>query len=900
LPPSPDARRPDPIGSTLGHYRIVSLLGEGGMGVVYKAFDPTLERHVALKVLPPELLADQGRLDRFIQEAKAASALQHPHVVTIHEIGRERQVHFIAMELVEGKTLREALRAGEVDLRRALKLLAQVAEALSAAHAAGVVHRDLKPENVMVTAGGYAKVLDFGLAKLRAREGAAAEAQDSTLPTATRGTDPGTVLGTAGYMSPEQAQGKAVDHRTDIFSLGCIVYETVTGSRPFRGESSIDTLHRIIYSEPEPLARAAPSAPLQLQWILRKALAKDPEDRYQAARDLAIDLKDVVRDLESQPARGSAVVERARAASPAGRRLALLGLVGALALVAGIAWWQLSRRAAPVAAPAARALSVSRVTATGRVIEAAMSPDGKYVAYVESDQGQQTLWLRQLSGGRTIELIPPRRVYYWGHVFTNDGARIVYGQKSDDDFNGAFYEIATLGGSSRKLVGGIDSAPAFSADGSRMAWLRGRYPERDQSALMVAKTDGTDTRVLATRRQPEAFIPVFFAAPSWSPDGRLIAASVITRQAGLQKAKVMAFRTDTGVDELIADQDWSFVGQVGWLPGGDALLAIAQGPQQATNQVWLLSYPKGPARSVTNDLFDYRIINLTADGRSLLTVANDVQSEIWTMPLVGERRARKIPSARTDGAYGVAVAPDGRIVYSSLVSGARDLWIMNPDGSDRRPVTSDPDTEVGPSVTAEGQLFFASRTPEGGEIRRMRLDGEDARTVIRGVPPLPIAVSGDGHWVVYRMVEQGVTHLWRVRGEGGAPERLTDFPAMIPAISHDGTRVAFYYLDPSDGRVRLGIAPISGGPPTVKLDVAAAFAASGLLWAPDDKGLLINTMPRDRANVWLQPLDGGRPSKLTDFDELTLLAFDLSRDGKTLVVARGSLSGDAILISGFR
>jgi Tol biopolymer transport system component/predicted Ser/Thr protein kinase len=890
---------PDLIGTSLRHYRIVSLLGEGGMGVVYKAYDPTLERHVALKILPPELLKDADRRERFVQEAKAASALQHPHVVAIHEIGREGDVHFITMELVEGKTLREALRTRELDLKKAFKLLEQVAEALSAAHTAGIVHRDLKPENIMIAAGGYAKVLDFGLAKLRARESSASDPGTSTAPTATRGTDPGTVLGTAGYMSPEQAQGKPVDHRSDIFSLGCILYEAATGVRPFRGESSIDTLHRIIYSEPEAIAKAAPGAPLQLQWILRKALAKDPDDRYQSARDLAIDLKDVIREMDSDPRMASAA---AAASVPRGSRKWALLAIGAgvmVAVAAAVLTYRADRRLPATAAPASP-LSVTRLTGSGKVIEAAISPDGKYLAYVEADQGQQGLWLRQLSGGRTLELIPARAgVAYWGHTFTTDGSRIVYGMKNLENTDGAFYEIPTLGGTPRKLVTGIDSTPAFSPDGTRMAWLRGRHPGPDQSALMVANSDGSEARILAARRHPEAFIPVFFSGPSWSPDGKRIAATVVTRQAGLRRATVMGFRADTGAEEVIADEGWVFAAQVGWLPSGDGLLAIAQGPHQGSGQVWLLPYPRAPARSLTNDLLDYRIISLTADGRSFLTVAAEVQSQVWTMPLSGDHRPRKVSSARTDGAYGVASAPDGRIVYTSLVSGAVDLWTMAADGTDRRALTNDPDGEIDPHV-ASGQVFFSTRTAAGGEIRRMRLDGEEVRTVVKGVPPAPISVSDDGRSVVYVAAPQGVPQLWCVRGDGGVPERLTEFESALPAVSHDGSRVAAYLRDPSDGRFRLGLLPITGGAFTTKLEMEPPFAGSALLWAPGDKGLLVNTMPRDRANVWLQPLDGGRATKLTDFDEPTMLDFDVAADGKTLVMARGAFSRDAVLISGFR
>ena len=285
----------DLAGQQLGRYRIVSFLGAGGMGRVYRAIDSTLGRAVAIKVLPPEVVDDREKLQRFVREARTASALNHPNVVTIYEIGEDGGTHFIAMELLEGETLRNRIVRSDKDVTRAIEIVAQVADGLAAAHAARVVHRDLKPENIMVTSSGYAKVLDFGLAKLRHEAGRASEDEDTDVLL----TAPGVVLGTAGYMSPEQARGKPADHRTDIFALGCILYELLSSRSAFRGESSVDTLHKIIHESPTPLI----GVPAELQRIINKCLAKDPDERYQSARELAIDLRNLRRAMDSQPHR---------------------------------------------------------------------------------------------------------------------------------------------------------------------------------------------------------------------------------------------------------------------------------------------------------------------------------------------------------------------------------------------------------------------------------------------------------------------------------------------------------------------------------------------------------------------------------------------------------------------
>jgi Tol biopolymer transport system component len=335
-------------------------------------------------------------------------------------------------------------------------------------------------------------------------------------------------------------------------------------------------------------------------------------------------------------------------------------------------------------------------------------------------------------------------------------------------------------------------------------------------------------------------------------------------------------------------------------------MAIAQAPQQSRGQVWLVPYPSGTPRSITNDLLDYRIVSLTADGRSLLTVASDASADVWLVPLDGRGRPRKITSSRIDGAYGLSYAPDGRIVYSSVEGGVLGIWIMNADGSDRRPLTSDANENREPLV-ADGRVFYLSRTPSDHEIRRVELDGSGGRVVVRGVTPTGLAsssstlsVAPDGRWVVYSSLSRGATRLWRVPVNGGTAHLATEEEASRPAISRDGSRVAFYHLDPSDGRWRIGIVPLGRGGAKLSFEAEPPYAGSMLRWANADEGLLVSTMPSDRANIWLQPLDGTLPRKLTNFDELNVFSFDLSPDGKTLALARGSISRDAVLITGFR
>ena len=289
------------IGETIFHYRIIKKVGAGGMGEVYLAEDTRLHRKVALKILPSELAANKDRMRRFEQEATAAAALNHPYIAHIYEIGEHDGTHFIAMEFIEGQTLRELIHGGQTDLKKLLRYLQHAAEGLAKAHASGIVHRDLKPDNIMITRDGHAKILDFGLAKLIEQQpmpgGDSSKIATAVMP---QNSSPGTIMGTVGYMSPEQAQGKTneIDQRSDIFSFGCILFEAATGKQPFEGESVIKSLHMVVYEPAPPIADFNPSAPPELQRIVRRCLAKDPDERYQSIKEVAIELKELRRDLE--------------------------------------------------------------------------------------------------------------------------------------------------------------------------------------------------------------------------------------------------------------------------------------------------------------------------------------------------------------------------------------------------------------------------------------------------------------------------------------------------------------------------------------------------------------------------------------------------------------------------
>ncbi|HZH33646.1 MAG TPA: protein kinase, partial [Pyrinomonadaceae bacterium] len=493
------------VGKQFGRYEIRQKLGAGGMGEVYLARDEQLDRQVALKILSAEFSSDPVRQNRFRQEAKAASALNHPNIITIHEIGESEHGAFLATEFIKGETLRETIKRSPLPLFRAVKIAEQVAAALGAAHEAHIVHRDIKPENIMIRGDGYVKVLDFGLAKLTAQ--GALENAESDLNS--NNTLPGVVMGSVRYMSPEQARGQQIDERTDIWSLGAVFYEMLTGHAPFDGATPSDTLAAVIYKAPEHVSHFVPNAPAELQRIVRRALQKDRDERYQNIKDFALDLKNLLYEIEHEislenktqplPAYLGNTVESERIHRTSGanqpthitsvpttsaeyiveqvRRhkwqtaVFSFGLIAVLAAISlGYFRWNGQKPVATV--KAFEKTQISRLTTDGKVRLPAISSDGKYVAYLSGEMGSRSLVVRQVATDSLVTIVPPTAQEFRGINFSPDGNYIYYVQLTRDYSIGTLYQVPTLGGTPKKLIEDIDSGVTFAPDGKRLAFLR--------------------------------------------------------------------------------------------------------------------------------------------------------------------------------------------------------------------------------------------------------------------------------------------------------------------------------------------------------------------------------------------------------------------------------------------
>ena len=632
-------------GTQLGRYEIRSQLGAGGMGEVYFARDTRLGRPVALKLLSAEFTTNKDRLRRFEQEARATSALNHPNIITIHEIGQADTTHYIATEFIDGVTLRQHMARTRMKITEVLDVAIQVAAALTAAHAAGIVHRDIKPENIMLRTDSYVKVLDFGLAKLT--ENLHPQFAGPEASTATNiDTDPGAIIGTIVYMSPEQLRGQMVDGRTDIWSLGVVIYEMLTGHVPFEGSTKSDVIVSILEREPPPLTRYASGVHTELQRIVAKALRKDKEERYQTAKELLVDLRNLKQDLDFEarsersapPAASSemavAATEGEQAIKTAEKlphtdevkapRLtlsvnylaselkrhkggALVLLMTLMIAVAGVAYW-LSR--SPFKHESAEPLQKMKFTPlirTGNVRDVAISPDGKYVAYVIETAGQQSLWVRQIATSSDVQKVAPTEGQFKGLTFSRNSGSIYYLKQEHD--TRALYQIPVLGGDSRKVMMNVSTPITFSPDGKRLAFVR----KKDRAAVLtIANSDGTGEQALATSTGPDVFITggIPNKGPAWSPDGTVIACPTYSLTEPFHM-DVVGVRVEDGFVKKINAQPWYFIGQVAWLSDGSGLVMNAEDQALSPFQIWRLSYPSGEAHRITNDPNFYEVISMT-------------------------------------------------------------------------------------------------------------------------------------------------------------------------------------------------------------------------------------------------------------------------------------------------
>jgi len=910
-------------GTLLGPYRIVAPLGAGGMGEVFRAHDTKLDRAVALKILPAEVTRDADRLRRFVQEAKAASSLSHPNIVVVHDIGQAvpaeegvapppdaAPVHYIAMELVEGRTLRQLFDDRSIEPRTLLAHLAQAAEGLAKAHAAGIVHRDLKPENIMVTRDGFAKVLDFGLAKLTetSTSGSALAAAPTTIEE--QATKDGAVVGTVGYMSPEQAMGRPVDHRTDVFAFGCLLYEAATGHRPFTGESHVDVLHAIVREKPTPVEEIAPSIPRALVRTIRRCLAKEPDRRFQSMKDLALELHEMVDEwdelaLPSGPVSSASALSGS--APPVRAGLGRAGWIGialgaaAIGTAAILLWFRPGGHGSEAQPAAFRTMRISPATSSGKVGYAALSPDARYLVYTRASSEGSSLWLRQLATGTDAQLLPPQGArMLWTPVFTPDGSYVDY-RLSDEQRNYAtLYRMPALGGTPRKIAFDVDTAPTYSPDASQLSFVRnvGRQEQR----LVVAGFDGSGERILATRQADDRKFFSTDARPTWSPDGRTIAAVGVDRSEEF-RSEVVLVDVATGGERRLGDTVFLFIPSLAWLPdaSGLVLTAVVKG-QSLAPQVWRLSSPGGGISRVTNDTASYLGVSLSADGRTLATVQQQSDATLWRRTIGSTRADQQLTFSSRQVIDSLFAEADGSLLYP--VRTGADIFIARLAPGAEEPLRLTPPGFLGgdPQATRDGRTIVVRRIePDSGRISlaAMDADGANLHDVTTLGAASSFALHPDGGWLAAADGEA----IWRVPLDGGEPTRLIlDPKASAAAFSPSGDRLLCFgqKVDPQGiWHPIVAVFPASGGEPLFELDRPKGVQ-SYPKWSPDGRALVFRLQEGDSQALVSYPLDGKPPTRLADLGGLDTRGFALAADGKSFAYVRVDTSSDAVLIENFR
>lgn len=871
------------VGSIIGHYKVLDLIGAGGMGEIYLAQDTKLGRKVALKLLPKEFMQDEERVRRFEQEARAASALSHPNIVTIFEIGQADGAHYIATEYIEGQTLRQWMQGGLPELSEVVEVGVQIASALAAAHETGIAHRDIKPENVMLRRDGYVKVLDFGIAKLiknpRPHDSSAAP----TLVSFDTGT--GVAIGTAPYMSPEQARGeKDIDTRTDIFSLGALLYEMVAGKSPFAADTVNEALAAVLHVEPSPLTAVRSDAPPEMGRIVEKALRKRREDRYQLASELQDDLLRLKQEVASVP----------RPAPPFGgarrhgKRM-VIALAVALVMLAASGYWAYKLSLPQL--PSFQFEGIEQLT-SGKVSRAAISPDGSYFVYAEEVQAeQQRLVGQQVNGTKVNEIIEADKVTYEGLTFSPNGEFVYYVRRRKNEEVGNLYRVQTHGGSPKFLLEDIDTPVTFSPDGMSYAFGRNN-PALDQSALVVRDIDGASERILKAHKFSDYLC---YGGIAWAPDGKTIACSSNAEISGSAERNVVVISVKDGEENLLSSTPFRALSDLAWLSDGKGLLAAAAENHKLQSQIYYLAYPSGEANNITKDLLDYVGISLAAKGKELVTVKTQIRSSIWLVPKDGDTQHAQQITTGPEKYNDVSWASEGRILTSRFVTSELNLWLLDTKGGNSTQLTFDSHLSFRGQMSLDSRyIVYVSNQKGPFNIYRRNSDGSKQMQLTHGSGEYSPRITPDNKWVLYYSDNSGTQSLWKISIDGGTPLRLADKVkmAMYPDVSPDGSSIAYCYIgEEKDSRWQVAVMPMSGDQDKKTFDLPLGI----IRWHPNNEALTYLQSSNGVSNIWMQPLNGKKPRQLTDFSSEWIGFFDWSKDGEWIAVVRGPVQRDVFL-----
>lgn len=951
-----------PSGTTIARYQISSRLSANGLGEVYLAKDPSSDRDVALKLLPAALMTDQSVRQRFLKIFASLAKIRQRNICEIYEGGvAEDERPYVAMEYVKGQSLDLLSSGRQLPLNDVIAITIQIAEALEAAHAKGWLHLAIKPSNLMLTSAKEVKILDLG--------------QPLAFPPSLS-TENGDLLKItvemARYLSPEQVYGEKPDQRADVFGLGAVFYELITGHPPFVGSTIEEVIAAVTLAEPLPLTEFREDVSSELGRIVAKSLTKEPADRYQTAGEFARDL----RNLDSRQPRWAKWASAAAAATSqetgaenrvgksaadlrgrnkedggkgdktslasffgdlkqavnsllesATRRktgrvepvqiirersfledlsyfaknywrrilvvsLTLLGIILAIFIAGRI----LSRTPRP---STSRSLETTRITASGRVNEAVISPFGERLAYTVDEGGQQSLVIKELESGQQTRLASIPAKEYRGLVFSPNSQWIGYIKSEPNDHFGNLYRKSVGGGAEEDLKKGSSvSAVSFSPDGKRIAYLDATG-NRSETRLNIGVPEVPGT-VLARRQKPAYFHP---GGMAWSPDGRVIACAVRDAESGLF-LKIVAVEVDGGGESTIASGRWSEIDRIAWLGNGGGLIVAASEPTSRSSQLWRIAYPSGEITRITRDLSDYRGVSLTYDSGRLVSVQNEALSNIWMATSVDFSQARQLTTERFDGFNGLAWASSKRLVHVSWSGGRETLWSIDLNENKQQPLPVAPEGGVGgeyqPALSPDGDyIVYVVERSSGSYLWRSDVNRRNLKRLTDENLVFYPTFSADSKSVVYSVLREGRRVIARSSIEGGIPTTLVEKQSWRPVVSPDGTRIACNYWDEMNAQWKIAVFPFEGGRPLLIFDAPGNFQRV-VRWTSDSLGLSFIDTRGGLSNIWMQPLEGGLPMQITNFKNGRIFDFAWSADGHRLALAQGWVSSDAVLIQNFK
>lgn len=926
-------------GEKLGRYKIDRMIGAGGMGEVYIARDEQLDRDVALKVLLAEFCCESERVNRFKFEAKAVSALNHPNIITIHEIAEIDEKLFIATEFIDGKTLRERIEAKDLDTYEIVKIAEQVADALAIAHDANIVHRDIKPENIMIRKDGYSKILDFGLAK-PIFQGVSGE-EDATLQLVK--TQPGLVMGSVRYMSPEQARGKETDGRTDVWSLGVTVYEMLTGENPFDGETISDSLAAVIHKEPKSLGEV----PKDLSWMIEKALNKNPDERYQNIRDFALDLRDMRLGME-RDSKGNETLHTSKSAGLAKqdtsqnktlihrtisadnpistetkvenktrintisipkKRIYLPLVIISLIAVLGLGGWFFQANILGNSGTDFQSIQVSRLTDNGEAHLATVSPDGKLVAFVDTQVGKSRLVVRRVATGGMVEIVPASEKSFKQPTFSRDGEFIYYTHTNKNV--GTLYRVSTLGGQSKKLVFDVDSRVSVSPDDEQLAFVR-HDPTDGGDTIFIVDNDGKNLKPFIMTKDV-GFNK--FGDVGWLNDGkRLLINGYENIQDPNHKIKFIAVnKSDKKVSspkesKLLNEQGWVAAYNFKLLRDGTGFVFVGKENVDDSMQIWHLSFETNEIKQVTTDTSDYGSVSVSEDGSTIVaTKVDKIANLLSYVPTTKESKQIIAESRNFIGHRKISQMPNGKILFAKRTGKEINIFSIDEDGSNEKQLTSENKFNLNPNATSDGKyiVFNSNRNGTGG-IWRINADGNEPIQLTNPQNAMDGSIqiiNGDRTILFARGTNDGgKVKLMKVSIDGGEAEELmpeSETSNVALSVSPDGKKLAylsiFYDSKTSEFESTIRIVGLNKDEVGEEAKISKFDWDHNFEWSADSNSLTyIKREGND--NLWNMSVSNEKETQLTDFNTDDLLTFSWGNKGNKVFVVRGVVTSDLVLI----